>query len=197
MDLALFDFDGTITERDTYTGFIYFATGRARQLLGTAALALPILSHRLGLLPGTHLRVAVSRVAFALQSQRVMVRRGEVYARQVIPTLLRANALERLAWHRARGDRIVIVSASLDVYLRPWCEEHGYGLLCTELDARAGVLTGGYRGGDCTGAEKARRVRASYDLSGFSKVYAYGDTPEDRALLQLAHERYYCWERVN
>ncbi len=57
-------------------------------------------------------------------------------------------------------------------------------------------MTGEYAGGDCTGAEKARRVRERYDLSRYPVVYAYGDTPEDYELLRLASKRYFRWQEL-
>lgn len=94
--------------------------------------------------------------------------------------------MRRLRWHQDRGDRVAVVSASLDAYLKPYCEALGVDRICTELETEQGVLTGRYRGGDCTGEEKARRVRSRYDLAGFDTVYAYGDTNEDQQLLRLA-----------
>ena len=60
-----------------------------------------------------------------------------------------------------------------------------------------GRLTGRYRGADCSGAEKARRIKERYDLTRYPIVYAYGDTEEDREMLALAHERYYRWKPVH
>jgi phosphatidylglycerophosphatase C len=77
---------------------------------------------------------------------------------------------------------VVVVSASLDVYLSEWCEQLGLELIATELESEGGLLTGRYRAGDCNGAEKTRRVRARYALEAFPTVYAYGDTHEDEAL---------------
>ena len=91
---------------------------------------------------------------------------------------------------------VVVVSASLDVYLRPWCAGLGLQLICTELEARSGTLTGRYTGGDCTGSEKARRVLARYDLRQYSTIYAYGDTTEDHELLGLASKRYFRWREM-
>ena len=64
------------------------------------------------------------------------------------------------------------------------------------LASTNGVLTGGYLGGDCTGPEKARRVRTRFDLSKYRVVYAYGDSEEDRPLLRLAHKRYCRWREL-
>jgi phosphatidylglycerophosphatase C len=194
MNLALFDFDGTITSADTFRPFIYFATNRRRVALGTLLLTPWIAAYRLGLLPTTRMRAAMAFVAFRGRQEREVNELGQSYAR-TLGQWVRPHALERIRWHQAQGDEVVVVSASLAPYLRAFCAEHGLALLCAELEAKSGVLSGRYVGGDCTGSEKARRVRAAYDLSRYPVVYAYGDTPEDRELLALAHEAYFCWER--
>jgi len=57
---------------------------------------------------------------------------------------MRSVALERIAWHTARGDRVVVVSAALDVYLEPWCATMGVDVICTQLEAHGGRVTGRY-----------------------------------------------------
>ena len=92
---------------------------------------------------------------------------------------------------------MVVVSASLDVYLKPWCEAHHLDLICTELEVRAGTLTGGYRRGDCSAADKVTRLRERYDLARYPVIYAYGDTDEDREMLDIAHEKYFRWQKLD
>ena len=114
----------------------------------------------------------------------------------VLPSTLRPRALERLEWHRSQGDRIVVVSASLDVYIAPWCAERGLEFICTTLEERDGRLTGRYVDGDCCGPEKARRIRARCDLGRYSVIYAYGDSGEDREMMALAHKKFYRWQEI-
>jgi phosphoserine phosphatase len=59
-----------------------------------------------------------------------------------------------------------------------------------------GMITGRFLTRSCSGKEKARRVRERYDLSRYEYVYAYGDNAGDRAMLDLADEKYYRWRRV-
>ncbi len=86
---------------------------------------------------------------------------------------------------------VVVVSASLGAYLRPWCDELALELICSELEQRGEQLTGRYADGDCTAQEKARRVRERYELARYPVIYAYGDTAEDQELLALANERFF------
>jgi phosphatidylglycerophosphatase C len=195
MNLALFDFDGTITSADSFTPFVRFAAGRTRTIVGTALLAPMILGYELGLVPAPRMRAAVAHVCFRGRREAEVRELGARYSQTLAP-LVRPEALDKLRWHRANRDVVVVVSASLAVYLRPWCDSLGLDLICTELEAKAGTLTGRYGGGDCTGSEKARRVRARYDLSQYSTIYAYGDTIEDRELLGLANKRYLRWQEL-
>lgn len=142
MDLALFDFDGTITASDSYSGFLRFAVPRHRVVLGLPLLAPALVSHRLGLIPARAARPIVSAAAFRVERVARIRELGRRYAAEVLPGVVRPRALERIRWHQARGDAVVVVSASLDVYLRPWCNHHGVEVICTELEERNGILTG-------------------------------------------------------
>jgi phosphatidylglycerophosphatase C len=194
--LALFDFDGTITSADTFTPFLYFASSRARIAFGTLLLAPHMLGYKLGFIPATRMRQRGARVALRGRLESEVRAIGNEYATRVIPGVVRPHALERIGWHKARGDCVVVVSASLDVYLSAWCETHELDVIATDPAASDGVLTGAYANGDCDGVEKARRIRERYDLTSYSRVYAYGDTHGDDALLDLAHERWFRWKDV-
>ena len=191
LDLALFDFDGTLTTRETFPDFLDHAVPRWRLRLGKVVLAPLVLGYRLGLVSGVLIRAVIVWFGFRGVDAAMVAARGRDFADIVLPGLLRPEAMARLRWHQARGDTVVLVSGGLEPYLRPWCEAQGIACLGSVLAQRNGRLTGGYDGAQCVRAEKARRVRAAYDLSQYEHVHAYGDTPEDHELLALAHTRIY------
>jgi HAD superfamily hydrolase (TIGR01490 family) len=197
MNLALFDFDGTITSNNTWTPFLHFAVRPSRLVVGRLLLLPVIIGHRIGVLPAGRARQFANWVAFRGERTSVLQQRGSEYAREVLPGTARQWALDRIDWHKAQGDDVVVVSASLNVYLRPWCEARNLLYVCTTLEERAGRLTGRCVHGDCSGPEKARRIREHFDLSRYTVVYAYGDTPDDRAMLELAHRKYYRGQEVS
>ncbi|MGH9158809.1 MAG: HAD family hydrolase [Vicinamibacteraceae bacterium] len=196
MDLALFDFDGTITTKGTYPGFVSFALRRRRKILGGIILGPLIAAYQARLVSDHVIRTAVSRVGFWGEDPDRLRRFGERYAEEVLPGLIRPVALERIAWHKAQADRVVVVSGSLDVYLEPWCRALGLDVICTQLETRDGRLTGRYVRGDCCGEEKARRIRERYRLSEYGTLYAYGDTEDDREMLAMAPRKYFRWNEV-
>lgn len=196
MNIALFDFDGTITECDTFTPFMKKAIPRYRMLIGRLLLMPSILAYRTGILSASSIRQQIVYIGLKGFSKTCLETLGKSHANEFLSKVVRANALERIQWHLDSGDRVIIVSASLDVYLKPWCDKVGVELICSQLDNKDGTLTGKYHRGDCTGAEKVRRVESLIDLKAYEKIYAYGDTKEDEALLKIADEKYFQWKKV-
>ena len=194
MDLALFDFDGTITDRETMPDFVHQAVRPGRLLLGKILLLPLILGYKVKLVSGVTVRSAICFFGFWRVPAQELEAHGQRFADEFLPTTLRPEAMARITWHKERGDTVVVVSGGLDVYLRHWCDEHGVELLCSTLEQRDGKLTGNYLGRQCVRAEKARLVQENFPLTQFSRVFAYGDTPEDHDLLALAHEPYYRWQ---
>jgi len=64
MDLALFDFDGTITTRGTYPGFIRFALRPRRKIVAGILLGPLVVRYRAGLVSDRAIRKAMSRIVF-------------------------------------------------------------------------------------------------------------------------------------
>ena len=197
MDLALFDFDGTITDAPSYGEFVRFAVRFRRKLLALPLLAPVIVGYRLGLVSDARARSAITWAAFAGDDVGRIQQLGLCFAHERLGSFVRPHAIERIRWHINRGDRVVVVSASLDVYLESWAKDAGVEVLCSRLEQRGDRLTGRYVGADCCGAEKAARVRQAIPLSAYSDIYAYGDTEEDRELLQLATRRFFRWSEVD
>lgn len=190
MDLALFDFDGTLTTRETFPDFMRYAVARPRLLVGGVLLAPVVFGYRRGWVAGNPTRASIVQVGLRGVDASRLRAQGDAFARGVLPGVLRPEAMARLAWHRERGDRIVVVSGGLDVYLAPWCATQGVELLCSVLAERDGRITG-YAGAQCVGEEKVRRVRALCDPQAYAAIHAYGDTHEDNAMLAMAHHRTY------
>lgn len=184
--LALFDFDGTITTRETLPDFLRLATPARRRAWGALLFAVPLLAYRLKLLPVHLFRTWLVRYAFHGVPNADIERAGCRFAHEVLPALVRPDMHAAIEAHREAGDTVVVVSGGFDVYLAPWCAAQGIELVCSSLESRGGVLTGRYAGAQCVAAEKARRVQARYDVGRYRQIHAHGDTHEDLALLALA-----------
>lgn len=69
-------------------------------------------------------------------------------------------------------------------------------MICSELETRNGAYTGNYIGKDCSGEEKIKRIEEKYNLKKYTSIYAYGDTKEDKEMLELADHKYYRWKKI-
>lgn len=190
MNLALFDFDHTITRADTYSRFLHSIARPGEARRGKLVLAPWLIGYRIGVVSATAIRARATRFAFRGRSRDEIAACGERFAREVLPGLLRSEMMQRIAWHRDQGDRIVVVSGSLDSYLQPWCSRHGLELICNALESEDGQLTGRYHPVDRATA-KAMHIRAQYDVGAYPEVYAYGDSSEDHEMLALAQHRWF------
>ncbi len=196
MALALFDFDGTISFRDSFAGFIRYTVGTARYYLGVVCLLPVVAGFLLGLIRAWRTKELMAIWFFGGRDAAAFEAAARRYSREELPKIVRKDVLERLEWHRRRGDTILVVSASIDLWLRDWCAALGAGLIATELEIEDNRITGRFLTRNCSGKEKVRRIRETLDLSQFDYIYAYGDSPGDHAMLALANERYYRGKRV-
>ena len=191
MHLALFDFDGTITTDDSLIMFIRFAVGDARFLWGMTVLSPMLTAYKLKLVPNDKAKEMMLSYFFKGMREEKFTEVANEYSLKHIDTILRPKAMEKIAWHKEQGHKIVIVSASIAYWLKPWCDRNGFDLIATKLEIEEGVVTGRFLGKNCYGIVKAQRVKEKYNLDDYDHIYAYGDSRGDRELLALADERFY------
>ncbi|PAJ72006.1 hypothetical protein CJF42_23545 [Pseudoalteromonas sp. NBT06-2] len=196
MNLALFDFDGTITYDEMYTPFIKYTTPKIRLKLARLIITPFLLLNRFGFMSAPKLRYVVTFVTFFGRCYNKVNDDGALFAKEVIPLYLRSNAMKKLEWHLSQGDEVVVVSASLHIYLYHWCQHNDVKLICSELSVVNSRLTGLLKSGDCSNVAKSDKVKAQFNLSQYNKIYAYGDTDEDLDMLDLACEKYMNWEKL-
>lgn len=184
--LALFDLDGTLTRRDTLSDLLYRSFGAAACLHAGLRLAPHLVGAGIGAVERDVAKVRLLRHFFGGMATGAFSCLAARYAREHLPVLLRPVAEARLLWHLRRGDRVVVVSASAEDWIRPWAEPLGVEVLATRLERRDGRLTGALDGPNCRGAQKVLRIRALLDPAAYHPIHAYGDTAGDHAMLALA-----------
>lgn len=190
--VAAFDFDGTLTRGGSVLAFLVQVRGRLPVALAVAR-GLPAMI-RAGVMGGAAADRAkealFARLLAGLPAQEAF-RVGAVFAERHLRRRLRKETADRLAWHRAQGHAVVVVSASPECYVGPAAELLGAdAALCTRLAVSGDLLTGRYEGQNCRGGEKYARVMGWLRTQGTAAdqivLWAYGNSRGDLRLLAAA-----------
>ena len=187
--IAAFDFDGTITKKDTLLEFIKFSRGKWR-FYGGFLLFLPLLvAMKLKIYPNWEVKQRFFSYFFKGVSIEMFNHWGKGFALE-IEKVLRHQAIEKLDFHKKQGDKIVIISASIENWIRPWAEKANIDtIIATKIKTdKNGLLTGRFLTKNCYGQEKVNRLLAIFPDRSNYKLIAYGDSSGDRELLQFADE---------
>lgn len=191
MKLVLFDFDGTLTSADSFTPFIYFVCSPLQVIWGALKLLPWIVGYHLGRVDPSSMRQKLAKQALGGRDSAELAKRGVEYCQRRLPIILNNIVMAKFKQYIENGDHVVVVSASLHVYLAPWCKQHGVVLIANELEVTQGVVTGNYLGADCYRYEKKRRIQSQLTLTDYEKVIVYTDSIEDRPMVELADEGYW------
>jgi len=156
-----------------------------------AFLSPMLAAYKLKLIPNYKAKQYMLSYFFKGMSEEEFMRVANEYSLKHIDTILRPKAMEKIVWHKEQGHKIVIVSASIECWLKSWCDANNLDLIATKLEIKDGIVTGKFLTKNCYGAEKANRVKKQYNLSDYNYIYAYGDSRGDKELLTLADESFY------
>ena len=193
INLALFDFDGTLYPKDSFTGFMFYTLSK-RHIVKKGLKTLPwIQAYYLKLYPAHAMRPRLFQRMFKDISANFLQNLAQEYAQQLIQNLDQ-ELLQQLRLHQQNGDRVVLVSASVDLYLVPICKALNIELICTMTEIKDGLLTGYYSSEDCSCEQKKLRILQKYNLADYGFVYAYGNSEEDLDMLSLADFAYMMGE---
>jgi phosphatidylglycerophosphatase C len=184
--VAAFDFDGTLSDRDNVLPFLRRVAGTAETAQAFAATAAHLARAGRRHWSRDDVKAEVVRRLLAGREADAVETSARGFAADVVGRHLRASAVELADWHRTQGHRLVIVSASFAVYLRPIADRLRFdAVLATEFEVEDGRLTGRLEGANVRGPEKARRLEAWLDATFDGRpafLWAYGDSSGDREL---------------
>lgn len=191
MKIAFFDFDGTITKQDSFIMFIRYCFGDIRFFLGVLILSPKIVAYKLKLLSNQNIKKSVFSYFFKNMDANEFKKKSKSFSLEKIKSIVRQEALNKIFWHKKNDYTVVIVSASIDFWLEPWCTKNNIDLIATRIEIKNNKLTGSLIGNNCFGPEKVARIKLIYNLETYKDIYAYGDTRGDKEMLEIATKSFY------
>jgi HAD superfamily hydrolase (TIGR01490 family) len=189
--IAFFDFDGTITTKDTLLEFIKYSKGSFLFYFGFLLNSPWLLAYKLKIISNHRAKEKILGFFFRNCPLSDFQQQCDEFATQVIPGLVRPKALREISLLQELGISLVVVSASPENWIRGWTDLKRIQLIATRLEINDGRLTKKIFGRNCNGEEKLRRIQEEYSLSDYQEIYAYGDSSGDKAMLQAAKISFY------
>ena len=192
-----FDFDGTLTRQDTLIAFIRFARGTGRLLVGLLFFSPILILMKLRLYPNWKAK----QQFFSWFFKGISIDEFNDFCRNFALqkcSLLRPKGIDELKKALAEGAKVIIVSASIENWVRPFFEqlfadslESGQlQIACTQIDVRHFMVKGKFLTKNCYGAEKVKRIERVFPHRNTYWLIAYGDSRGDQKMFEYADEKY-------
>lgn len=191
--IAAFDFDGTISYFDTLILFLWQTTNffyAFFHLIYCLPTFIRFLNNKELRQPAKEM--LLTQFLKGMPYAKAL-KYGQNYASGLLIKLIKKEALKRIDWHKKQGHILVLISANLDVYLKPWAESHGFHeVISSKLElSDQNLITGRLLGKNCWGQEKVNKLIDLYGAKENYCLYAYGNSRGDKELLEFADFPFY------
>ena len=183
-----FDFDGTLTTKDTLIEFIRYAKGSMALGLGFMRYAHLLVLMIIGLYPNYKAKQKVFAHFFKDTTLDDFNALCKAFAASS-SHLLRPNAIEAINHAIKEGSEVLIVSASIDNWVQPFFPQ--VKVVGSQIEVIDGKLTGRFLSKNCYGQEKVNRILSLYPNRQDYHLTAYGDSRGDKEMLAFADESHF------
>ena len=190
--LAIFDFDGTISFKDSIKEFLKFSFGNFSFIYGYYLRFIHLLFLCFfGFFD--YKKLKEKRINFFLENLHIsdLQQKVDSFNSYFFPKMIKKDALKKLKWHKKEDHQIIILSASLKILLENWCSNNSYLLIANELVLEDSILNGKLEEPDCSFGEKVNRLKKEINIDSFEYIYGYGDSESDLDFLKLVDEAYF------
>ena len=185
--LYCFDFDGTLTYKDTM--FLYLKFYNASKFRIQFVKHIPLFTLlKLNLLDAEKVKKSFISSILKGQNKAKIEKKTQEFFEQYYPEIFRENALDFIKNIDYSQTDCYIVSASLDIWVRPFAEKFKMNLIATKAEFKNEVFTGNFVGKNCNGPEKVNRIKVEISDKKYDKTIAFGDTSGDKQMLDWANE---------
>lgn len=188
--LYLFDFDGTLTHKDTMFLFLKFYNPAKYSFQFLKHVPLFVLL-KVKLASAEAVKKSFISSILKGESRYQIEKKAKLFFEENYPSLFRENALDFINNIDRDHTESYIVSASLDIWVRPFAEKFDMTLLATKAEFKDDIFTGKFVGKNCNKDEKVCRIEEELGDRKFDKIIAFGDTSGDRPMFKFANESHY------
>lgn len=193
MNIAFFDFDGTITTSDSLDDFFRYLSPNKfiYYKIKYFDTLIYLLLYKVNLISVEKLKIFRINKFFLLHDYDTILKKAKLFSENVLPKRIKQSAINQINLHLNNKIQVVVVSASLNILLEHFCYNYKIELITNHLVFNKNTNKYQFENIDCNFEEKVYRIKQNYDLSNYSNIYSYGDTNGDLAMLNIANFKYF------
>lgn len=192
MKVYAFDFDGTLTKKDTFLAFIEYAKGYGKTFWGFFLFSPILILMKLRLFPNWKAKQMVFSWFFKGMNINEFNQICHEFANRN-QRIIRTEGWDTIRKALANGEQVIIITASIENWVKPFFKEFGNQIKVegTKIDVRINQITGQFLTQNCYGVEKTKRLKEVFPYRQAYELIAFGDSDGDRYLLNEADEIHY------
>lgn len=192
MKVYAFDFDGTLTKKDTFLAFIEYAKGYGKTFWGFFLFSPILILMKLRLFPNWKAKQMVFSWFFKGMNINEFNQICHEFADRN-QRIIRTGGWDTIRKALANGEQVIIITASIENWVKPFFKEFGNQIKVegTKIDVRINQITGQFLTQNCYGVEKTKRLKEVFPYRQAYELIAFGDSNGDRYLLNEADESHY------
>jgi len=192
--LVLFDFDGTLTKKDSLIEFTKFYVGKTNFYKKLISILPILILYKLKIIPNDKAKEIFFKHFFKGEKKDVFMQKSKEFALNEIDKMLNKKVYLKLKKYQQNGFDVYIISASIECYLKPWCEKEGINLISTRLLFENDLFTGKFATKNCYGKEKVNRLLKEVNISKYDEIHCYANSKSDKFIMDLATHKF--WVKV-
>ncbi len=186
--LAVFDLDGTLVRGDCFLPFV-ISYARSRGKYKTL-LSFPIHAGMYAIRL-TRDNVAKERILISLlkgERKSTVAEHAIRFCETWVKPRLKPNVIERLRIHQASNHRVILLSASPEIYVEQIAQFLGIPeVICTRVKSEGEFWNGQLHGKNCKGEEKLNAIIDYLGIKTWTgESISYGDSKSDLPVLRWA-----------
>ncbi len=185
-ELCIFDFDGTLTRKDTFIEFSKYVVGKKKTIITLLLFSPLLIGMKLHIINNGWLKQSIFSFLYNGMPYKVFKEKGQLFAKE-ISTFENEQIIKILKEKQTSRITIIVISASVYEWVAPWCKKNNIdNIICTNIEVKNDMLTGRFSTPNCYGQEKVvRLINTIGDLKKYH-ITVYGDSNGDRELFKIA-----------
>jgi len=188
--LYCFDFDGTLTKKDTMFAFLKFYEPKKFYISFIKHIPLFIML-KLKLANAGEVKKSFVNSILKGKTRQEIESKALQFFNENYPSIIRESAIDFINQIDRTTTKCLLVTASLDIWAKPFAEKWKMDLVATQAHFENDIFTGKFSTKNCNGQEKVNRIKKLIEKETFDKIIAFGDTSGDQEMLSWADEGFY------